>query len=374
MRIKRVDLEPHVMRKEDPKWRFALGANPVTEGVVVAITSDTDERGHGYASATPHLGATRESLIAALERFAPLLIGRDPFAIEETLMALDRDLDGNNQAKAGIDCALHDLNARALGVPLCNLFGGKVRDSVAILRILAIKTPDEMAAQAQKLVDAGYRYLKIKVHGEVGQDVARVRAIRRQVGEGVHLTIDANQSYTAKDAIAALSKMSEFGIDLAEQPVAAGDLAGLKLVTDCVAVTVEADESADSLARVMELVKNRIVDAISLKIPKLGGLRNTLAAARICEAGHVQYRMGAAVGSRLLSAQAMHLAAALPKIDYACELGEFERLLDDPFEGIEIENGCLRLPEGTGSGVSLRKVDETAAARRRKHSQGAAGS
>ena len=270
------------------------------------------------------------------------------------MQALDGDSTGHNQAKAAIDCALHDLNARILGIPLHQLFGGKLRDEVAILRILAIKTPDEMAAQAQKLVDAGYLYLKIKVHGDVKEDVARVRAIRRQVGDGVHLTIDANQSYSVKDAIAALTRMAEFDIDLAEQPVAAGDLAGLKLVTDSVPVTVEADESAASLADVMQLVSNRIVDAISLKIPKLGGLRNTLAAARICEAGHVRYRMGAAVGSRLLSAQAMHLAAALPRLDYACELGEFDRLLDDPFEGIEIENGRLALPQGPGSGVRPR--------------------
>jgi L-alanine-DL-glutamate epimerase-like enolase superfamily enzyme len=234
------------------------------------------------------------------------------------------------------------------------LFGGKLRDSVPILRILAIKTPEEMAAQAQKLVDDGYRYLKIKVHGEVKEDIARVRAIRRQVGDGAHLTIDANQSYSVKDAIAALTRMAEFDIDLAEQPVAAGDLAGLKLVTESVPVTVEADESAASLADVMHLVSNRIVDAVSLKIPKLGGLRNTLAAARICEAGSIRYRMGAAVGSRLLSAHAMHMAACLPKMEYACELGEFARLLDDPFEGIEIENGRLSLPEGPGSGVHLR--------------------
>ena len=373
MRIARVDLEPIVMRKEDPKWRFALGASPVTEGVIVTIVSDEGTRGHGYASATPHMGATREGLMVALEHFQPLLIGRDPFAIEATLMALDDRINGNNQAKAGIDCALHDLNARALDQPLCNLLGGKLRDSVPILRILAIKTPAEMAAQAQTLVDAGYRYLKIKVHGDVKEDAARVRAIRAQVGDAVHLTVDANQSYSVKDAIAALNRMAEFDIDLAEQPVAAADLAGLKRVTESVPVSIEADESADSVARVMELVSNRIVDAVSLKIPKLGGLRNTLAAARICEAGHIQYRMGAAVGSRLLSAHAMHLAAALPAIDYACELGEFARLLDDPFQGIEIENGALRLPEGAGSGVSWREPQDNAV-QRRKHSQTAAGS
>jgi L-alanine-DL-glutamate epimerase-like enolase superfamily enzyme len=354
MIVTRAELEPCVMRKSDPKWRFALGASPVTEGVIVTLTAQDGTKGYGYGSATPHMGATRESLLAALERFVPLVTGRDSVAVEAILQSLDANLSGHNQAKAAIDCALHDLNARLLGISLHDLFGGRVRDSVPILRILAIKAPEEMAAQAQKLVDVGYRYLKIKLHGDVKEDVARVSAVRKQVGNDVHLTVDANQSYSVKNAIAALTRMAEFDIDLAEQPVAAGDLGGLKIVTDSVPITVEADESAASLSDVMQLVSNRVVDAVSLKIPKLGGLRNTLAAARICEAGHVRYRMGAAVGSRLLSAQAMHLAATLPGVDYACELGEFDRLLDDPFEGIEIVDGRLTVPQGAGSGVAPR--------------------
>jgi L-alanine-DL-glutamate epimerase-like enolase superfamily enzyme len=84
------------------------------------------------------------------------------------------------------------------------------------------------------------------------------------------------------------------------------------------------------LADVLFLVSNRIVDAISLKIPKLGGLRNTL-----------------------LAAQAAHLAASFPKLDFACELAEFDHLLDDPFEGIEVRDGTLTVPESPGSGVRL---------------------
>lgn len=354
MRIARVERTPLVMRKEDPKWRFALGANPTTEGIIVALTSDTGVTGYGYASATPHMGATMTSLAAALDRFEPQLISRDATAIPDTLAMLDRTLQGTNQAKAAIDCALYDLNARAKGVPLVDLLGGKRRDEVPILRILGLKTPDEMAAQASKLVARGYRYLKIKVEGDVPLDVARVRAIRMKVGPDIHLTVDANQSYAPDTAIAALSQMAEFAIDLAEQPVKRDDFEGLKRVTDSVRITVEADESANSLVAVKRLVEDRVVGAVSLKIPKLGGLTNTLEAARICEAGGVKYRMGAAVGSRLLSAQAMHLAAALPSIGYACELGEFDRLLDDAFEGLEIEDGRLKLPQGPGSGVNLK--------------------
>src|SRR5262245_29270784 len=344
MRIERVELQPCVLRKDDPKWRFALGANPTTEGVIVTLIGENGEYGQGYASTTPHMGATRERLKEALERFVPLIEGHDSFAVEDTLLMLDRQWPAPNQARAAIDCALHDLHARSLKIPLYQLFGAKLRDYVPILRILSIKTPHEMAEQAKKLVAAGYGYLKIKLEGEVEDDVERVRAIRRAVGDEVRLTVDANQSYSVEDAIEALNQMADSAIDIAEQPVEAGDDDGLKRVSESVPVTVEADESASSVVRVYELVKKRCVDAVSLKIPKLGGLINTLAAARICEAGSVEDRMVAAVGSRLLSAQAMHLAAALPGISYACELGEFARLLDDPFEGIEIENGRLKLP------------------------------
>ncbi len=255
-----------------------------------------------------------------------------------------------NQRQPSI-ALLHDLVARSLGVPLNILFGGPVRKSVPILRIVAIKTPQEMAASSQKLVDQGIRYLKIKVHGDVDEDVARIKAIRRQVGDDIHLTIDANQSYETKDAVTALNRMAEYNIDLVEQPVHAEDYDGLALITRMVPITVEADEGAGSLREIYNIVSRRIADAVSLKVPKLGGLRNTLAAARICETGGIKYRFGAAVGSRLMTAQALHLACALPGVDYACEFGEFDRLLDDPFEGIDTRNGEIFLPEGPGSGV-----------------------
>jgi len=345
------EFEPCEMPLEDKNWRFALGSASTSRGWIVRVRSDDGHVGHGYANASPHMGSTFESLPHELERFKPIVLGKDPFAIEAILQELDRSLSGGNQAKAGIDCALHDLNARALGVPLYNLLGGKVRNSVPVLRIIAIKTPAEMAAAAGKLLDQGYRYFKIKVHGEVDEDVARVKAIRARVGDDAHLTIDANQSYSPKDAIAAINRMAEFRIDLVEQPVSKTDLKGLALVTRSVPVTVEADEAAGTLDEIMTLVSERIVDAVSLKIPKLGGLRNALAAARICEAGKVKFRLGAHVGTRLVNAHALHLAAALPLVDYACELGEFSRMYNDPFTGIEVVDGVLAVPNGPGCGV-----------------------
>ncbi len=351
MIITQFDLVRSVMPKEDPTWKFALAATSTVEGLVLRLATEDGHVGYGYASATAHMGSTMETLEVELGFFRAHVVGRSVWDVEAMLGSLDRALRGAPQAKAAIDCAIYDLQAQILGVPLNQLFGGVVRTQVPILRILAIKTPQEMATQAQKLFDKGYRYFKIKVHGDVAEDVARVKAIRQQLGADAHLTIDANQAYSVKDAVSAISQMAEFGLDLAEQPVHVDDREGLSLVTKMVPVTIEADEAAGSLREVYELVSQRAVDAVSLKIPKLGGLRNTIAAARICEAGGIKYRFGAAVGSRLMSAHALHLACALPGVDYACELGEFDRLLDDPFEGIEIENGFLHLPKGNGSGV-----------------------
>jgi L-alanine-DL-glutamate epimerase-like enolase superfamily enzyme len=148
--------------------------------------------------------------------------------------------------------------------------------------------------------------------------------------------------------------MEEYDIDLAEQPVHAEDLRGLELVTRNTAIPVEADESAGSVEEIFRLASERLVDRISLKVAKLGGISNTLRAAAICSAAKIPYRIGATVGSRLLAAVSLHLAVALPDLDYACELAEFERLLNDPYEGLPVVEGALKVPETAGLGVTRR--------------------
>lgn len=341
------------MPKEDKEWRFALAASPETHGVLIEISTDAGVTGIGYTGGAPHLGAGQDVVLAGLGKLRPVLIGQDGSDMVSRMADCDRAVTGNNFAKAGIDIALHDLRAKALGVPLYTLLGGKIRTEIPLLRIVAIKTPAEMARNSQKLVDEGYRYLKIKVEGDVEDDIARVAAVRRQVGPDVHLTIDANQSYAPKDAIRAIRGMAPHVIDLVEQPVHELDLHGLAQVTRAVDVPVEADESAQTLEDVFRLVSERMVDSVSLKLGKLGGLRRAQQAAAICEAGHVKCRIGATVGSRIQAAAGLHFIAATPNMDYACELAEFARLLDDPAAGLEVDNGHLRVSDEVGLGIRL---------------------
>src|SRR5262249_15265607 len=204
----------------------------------VSLRAEDDTIGYGYAATMNHYGASHEGVKGALDRLCKHVVGRDAREIASIMDELDRVMLGNNQAKSGIDCALHDLAARRLGVPICDLFGGPAVREFATLRILPIKSPADMARNARALADKGVRHFKVKVEGEVEEDVARVATVRAELGPDAHLTIDANQSYAPKDAIRALNLMAASRIDLAEQPVPANDLVGLKAVTQAVPVTV----------------------------------------------------------------------------------------------------------------------------------------
>jgi L-alanine-DL-glutamate epimerase-like enolase superfamily enzyme len=109
---------------------------------------------------------------------------------------------------------------------------------------------------------------------------------------------------------------------------------------------------------VHRLVADRVVDAVNLKITKLGGIRNTMAAVAICEAGSVITRLGAAFGPSLLQAFSVHVAATFRRIEVPCELSEHLHLSDDPFTDLQIDGGVVAVPTMAGCGVSLKNHND----------------
>lgn len=123
-------------------------------------------------------------------------------------------------------------------------------------------------------------------------------------------------------------------------------------MTDTLPVAIEADESALTMADVLRLVSDRVVDVINLKVAKLGGLRKFAAAVAICETGNVACRVGATFGPALLQASALHAAACITSLPYGCELSEHLHLCEDPFEPLPVIDGAVMLPAGAGCGVT----------------------
>lgn len=349
VRVRRV-----VMPKEDPAWRFALGARPDSVGVLLELEDADGAVGLGYASEVPHLGYDIDVMEAVVRSRMPSVLAA-PALDRRRLVGSPWKQSLPAPVRSLFDIAWHDLLAKKAGVPLYRLLGGQEGVRLRVNRILALKAPDEMAAVAAGLAAEGYDHFKIKIECRpMSLDVARIRAIRDAVGPEAVLTIDANQSYTAKEAVLLGEAIAGTGVQVFEQPVARGDITGLRWVRKRSSLTIEADESADSLESVTAMLRADAVDAVSLKLSKLGGIDSLLIAANLCAAHGVGARIGAHVGSRIMNAAALHAAAALPHVEPFAELGEFARLTGDVATGLEVVDGGVTVPSGPGLGVSLR--------------------
>jgi L-alanine-DL-glutamate epimerase-like enolase superfamily enzyme len=208
-----------------------------------------------------------------------------------------------------------------------------------------------MAAVAEGLVGAGFRHLKVKVSGDPGLDLDRVRSVREAVGSEVRLMIDANESYTPALAIATINRMERYGIDLVEQPTPGQDIDGISRVARAVAIPIEADESAQDFPSILRLLSDHSVESINLRVPNLGGLTRTMRAVALCQAAGIGFRFGAIFGSSIVHAHTLHLAAALPAPRFPHEFSEMALLHNDPFSGLVLDNGVVHVPRTPGTGL-----------------------
>ncbi len=339
-RIERLELP-----KSDPTWRFALAANPASPGFLLQLFAENGVVGSGSVGEIQHLGYRLGDMKGDLEKVLPQVVSTKDGSAVESLVGPSRAL---------VQMALLDLVARSNHVAAHQLLGDLKRESVKVTRILALKSPEEMAKIAVSLVDEGYLNLKVKLDNQDADlDFERVAAIRSSVGPNVGLTVDANQSYSAEGAFSLSNRIAQFQIEVFEQPVHKDDIVGMKFLRERNPIPIEADEAANSVARVEELIREKAVHGVSIKVPKLGGIDKASLVAKMCSDAGLQVRIGAHVGSRLLSAAALQLAVVIADLVEPAELAEFERLEGDPVTGLVIEGGRLRLPGGYGFGVSV---------------------
>jgi L-alanine-DL-glutamate epimerase-like enolase superfamily enzyme len=227
-------------------FKTALRTVENVEDIIVAIHTDTGHVGYGEAPATAVItGDTHGSIIEAIRKFiAPRLIGQDIANLNRIVQLIQTALEKNSSAKAAVEIAVYDLFGQLYGAPLYKLLGGG--DPVVTTDItISVDYIDKMVADSLAAVERGFESLKIKVGKDIGVDLERIKAIHAAVEDRALLRLDANQGWTAKQAVHAIQTLEDAGIrlELVEQPVKAQDLEGLKYVTERVHTPIMADES-----------------------------------------------------------------------------------------------------------------------------------
>ena len=300
-------------------------------------------------------GASRAGSEACVrDMLGPLLLGRDPDDLVESGRAVRRAVAGNEAAKAAVDVALHDLAARRLGVPLVRLLGG-TRLRVPTDVTISAGEPGALAAAARDRAAEGFGVLKVKVGTDAVGDVARVRVIREAVGPGVRIRLDANQGWTAREAVRVIRGIEDAGLDveLVEQPVPGWDLDGLAWVSERVDTPILADEAVFGVRDLVEVIRRRAADLVNVKLAKAGGLGPAATLLGLAEA----HGLGTIVGSMMESQIGVGAAASLVAAHGTTAVADLDAawwLAASPVRGgIRYADAHVVLPDAPGLGVTL---------------------
>lgn len=326
------------------------------QGLLVKVVSDDGLEGYGYADLFPRTGESPESARHAIEGvIKPAIMGGDLREWLRLRKKIDRSLTGNPRAKAALETACYDALAKSMRVPCYLLLGGLFRNGITIIKMLGVDEPEAMAEEARRLVGEGFTALKLKMSGKVALDLNRVAKVRDAVGGGVFIKVDANEAYDAKTAIRLAKGLAELAVEVFEQPVPRSQIEALGEVKRHSPIKIEADQSVRTAEDAYRLIQNRFVDGINTSIQKAGGIGEVRRIAELCELAGIQCALSNTAGSMVGDAAALHLAASIPAIAPLCELGEFESISGDPFVGLKVDRGFLKLPEGEGLGVKLKE-------------------
>ena len=349
----RVDLEPIALRLRQPMAN-ARARYDVRRGFLLTLRLG-DWVGVGEAMPLDGFGTeTLEQSETALRAIARGVGDwRAPSTIDDCRERLDsvKALEQWPAARHALECALLDVAAQMAGLPVARLLSPDAQHSVQVNALLSGVEAPALAADGTRAYEEGFSVLKVKVGGRpFDGDLDRLRALRAAIGNRAAIRVDANGSW-GNDALTNLRRLGELDLELCEQPVAADDIEGLRLLQRTGVCPIAADEAVarSRAGRALLEGPSPAVDVLALRPMVLGGLLEALDLARAA----AQRGVGAFVVSSLEGpvgrAAAIHLAAALPDHQWASGLGVaalFEETgAADP---LPVRQGYIDVPTGPG--------------------------
>jgi len=356
MKISHIEAIPFVIpfKAGVKKSRWSKGSIDAARHVLVRVVSDDGRCGYGEATARPTLyGESQKTILAAVtDFFAEQLQGIDVMDVEKIQDILG-SIPGNNTAKGALDIAIHDLTARYLNVPLYKMLGGWSDGSVPVTPNVSIKdTIEETVEDAIAYTAMGMTTLKVKVGIDPVKDVALVTAIRRAVGDDIHLYVDANQGWDRRSAFWAVPRLVDCGVFAVEEPLPARDRDGRRRLARQSPVLIILDEDAKSPHDVRDELRYGAVDIVSIKTPRTGVMlsRKIIETAELFS---VKCFLGTQAETGVGTIAGAHVAAAYRNI-VNTELANYLRWADDIIiEKPVFAEGHLKLTDRPGLGFEI---------------------
>lgn len=361
MKIKSIE---SIMLSYVPEVKPLDGLSDIASRDVFLVRIHTDDGcvgiGEGFA-----LGSLRSLAQAVDEMLAPLLVGQDPRDIERLWLRMYRGTFRNGRrglllaAISALDMALWDILGKTAGMPVHKL-GGGCRDRIAAYAsggyYLEGKGIDALLEEAAGYAKREFRRMKMKIGGlPLDRDIERITEVRKVLGSGIELAVDANNAYDFNQALAMGRKLDEMGIAFFEEPISSDYVDASVRLAEQLDVPIAGYETELTAFGMKDFIVRRGVDIAQADAIWSGGITECLKVAALANAW----------GMKIIphfSAAAVSLAANLQWAAMAPNCEWFE-LTQDPnplrddlaVTPITADKGELTVPTGPGLGIELNE-------------------
>lgn len=346
LEIVRIDVRPFDVELIAP-FGVATGAQDVARNVLVTVALSDGSIGHGEAAPFPAInGETQEHAVSAVLHAREVLLGADAAAFRGLALRLRGRTEPSSSARCALETALLDALLRSKRISMLDYFGG-VQDHVTTDMTITTGSVKEAEKAAQDILGRGIRAIKLKIGSpDLDYEVERIARVRK-IAPDSPLIVDGNCGYDARAALKLLEDLErrKLAIQLFEQPTPKHDLEALKKVADNGDVPVAADESVQSAADALTIIRRGAAQVINIKLMKCG-IVEAFDIAAIARTSGTRLMIGGMVETRLAMTTSACFAAGLGGFEFV-DLDTPMFLKRDPFCG-----GF----EQTGDRLALRSI------------------
>jgi L-alanine-DL-glutamate epimerase-like enolase superfamily enzyme len=321
-------------------WTISRNSSSFKENVFVKLEKD-GITGYGEAAPNVRYGETPEMTETMILLASESLMQQDLFARTRVTEILDELIISQNCAKAALDIAVMDWAAKSLTMPLYKMLGLEADKTPLTSYSIGIDEIDEIKRKTAEAED--YPILKIKVGHQNDEEI--INAVRSVTDKPIR--IDANEGWKDKEiAVRKIEWMQSRGVEFIEQPMPAKMLEETAWLKQRVNIPLVADEAVLTAADIPSLAE--AYDGINIKLMKAGGMQEALKMIQAARAVHLKVMLGCMIESSLAVTAAAHLS---PLADWA-DLDGNLLIKNDPYSGVKVSQGRMRLNEQPGIGVT----------------------